>query len=106
MKRISHWVDGRIVPGSSGRTAPVWNPATGQQQAEVDLASPDEVDVVVASASAAAADWRATGLSKRAEVLFRMRDLIDANRKEIAALVSAEHGKVVSDAIGEVSRGL
>jgi malonate-semialdehyde dehydrogenase (acetylating)/methylmalonate-semialdehyde dehydrogenase len=106
MKRISHWIDGTIVEGTSGREAPVWNPATGEQQAVVDLASAAEVDRVVASSVAAAAEWRATGLSRRAEVMFRLRELIDANRKEIAAVVTAEHGKVLSDALGEVARGL
>jgi malonate-semialdehyde dehydrogenase (acetylating)/methylmalonate-semialdehyde dehydrogenase len=106
MKRIHHWIDGASVEGTSGREGPVWNPATGEQQAEVDLASADEVAVAVAAARAAFPAWRATGLSRRAEVLFRLRDLIDANRKELATLVSVEHGKVVSDALGEVARGL
>ena len=106
MKRISHWIDGRIVEGTSGRQGVVWNPATGEQQAAVDLASAAELDAVVAIAKAAQPAWRATGLSRRAEIMFRLRDLIDANRKEIASLVTAEHGKVLSDALGEVARGL
>jgi malonate-semialdehyde dehydrogenase (acetylating)/methylmalonate-semialdehyde dehydrogenase len=106
MKRISHWIDGRVVAGTSGRQGPVFDPATGQQQATVDLASTAEVDAVVAVAVRAAASWRATGLSRRAEVMFRTRELVDANRKELAALVTAEHGKVLSDALGEVARGL
>ncbi len=106
MKRISHWVDGRSVVGTSGRTGPVYNPALGEQVAEVDLASAAEVDVAVQAALAAFPAWRATGLSRRSEVLFRMRELLDANRKELAAVVTAEHGKVLSDAEGEVARGL
>ena len=106
MKRISHWIDGRIVEGSSGNSAPVYDPATGEQSAAVDLASVDEVDRAIAVAEAAAPEWRATSLSKRAEILFRMRELVDANRKEIAAFLTAEHGKVPSDALGEVARGL
>ena len=106
MKRISHWIDGRIVEGTSGNTAPVYDPATGEQAAEVDLASVAEVDRAIAVAEAAAPEWRATSLSKRAEILFRMRELVDANRKEIAAFLTAEHGKVPSDALGEVARGL
>jgi malonate-semialdehyde dehydrogenase (acetylating)/methylmalonate-semialdehyde dehydrogenase len=106
MNRISHWIDGRVVESTSGRTAPVFDPATGEQSGAVDLASVDEVDAAVASATAAAADWRATSLSKRAEIMFRMRELVDANRKEIASLLTAEHGKVLSDALGEVARGL
>ena len=106
MKRISHWIDGRVVPGTSGRTAPVYNPALGEKTAEVDLASAGEIDLAVASARKAFVAWKAVGLSRRAEILFRMRELLDANRKEVAALVSAEHGKVLSDAEGEVARGL
>jgi malonate-semialdehyde dehydrogenase (acetylating)/methylmalonate-semialdehyde dehydrogenase len=106
MRRIEHWIDGRTVGSASGRTGVVWNPATGEQQAEVVLASVDEVDAAVAAARAAFPAWRATALGRRAEVMFRMRELVDANRKELAALVTAEHGKVLSDALGEVARGL
>ncbi len=106
MKRVSHWVDGKVLEGNSGRTSVIWQPATGEQQAAVDLASVDEVNHAVAVAKAAFPAWRATNLSRRAEVMFRMRELVDANRKEIASLISAEHGKVLSDALGEVARGL
>ena len=106
MNHISHWIDGRVVPGTSGRIGVVWNPATGEQQAAVDFAAVDEVDAAVATAKAAFPAWRATNLSRRAEVMFHMRELISANRKEIAGLLSAEHGKVLSDALGEVARGL
>jgi len=106
MNRISHWIDGAVREGNSGRTAPVFNPATGQQSADVDLASDEEVDSAVATALTALPEWRATSLSRRAEVMFHMRELVDANRKEIASLLTAEHGKVMSDALGEVARGL
>ena len=106
MKRISHWIDGKVVLGTSGRTGVVWQPATGEQQAEVDLASADEVSHAIAVAKAAFPAWRSTNLSRRAEVMFHMRELVDANRKEIASLLSSEHGKVLSDALGEVARGL
>ncbi len=106
MKRISHWIDGKVAEGTSGRSGTIWQPATGQQQAAVDLASVEEVDVAVAVAKAAFPAWRATNLSRRAEVMFHMRELVDANRKEIASLLSAEHGKVLTDALGEVARGL
>ena len=106
MNRISHWIDGRVVEGSSGRTGVVWQPATGEQQAAVDLASVEEMNHAIAVAKAAFPAWRATNLSRRAEIMFRMRELVDANRKEIASLVSLEHGKVLSDALGEVARGL
>ena len=106
MNRISHWIDGGVVTGTSGRTAPVFNPATGQQQSEVDLASVEEVDRAVAVARAAQPAWGRTPLSRRSEVMFHLRDLVEGNRKEIAALLTAEHGKVESDALGEVARGL
>jgi malonate-semialdehyde dehydrogenase (acetylating)/methylmalonate-semialdehyde dehydrogenase len=106
MNHIHHWIDGGIVESTSGRTAPVYNPALGDQTGIVGLASVEEVDAAVASAKAAAVVWRRTSLSKRAEVMFRMRELVDANRKEIASRLTAEHGKVLSDALGEVARGL
>ena len=106
MNRISHWIDGAVVESSSGRSGIVWDPATGIQQAAVDLASVEEVDRAVAVAKAAFPAWRATNLSRRAEVMFHMRELVDANRKEIASLISKEHGKVLGDALGEVARGL
>ncbi len=106
MNRISHWIDGRIVEGTSGRSGDVFNPATGEVQATVDLASVADMDRAVAVAKAAAPAWRATSLSRRAEVMFQIRELIAANRKEIATMISGEHGKVVSDALGEVARGL
>ena len=106
MNRISHWIDGRVVAGNSGRSGVVFDPATGEQQAAVDFASVAEVDQAVAVAKAAFPAWRSTNLSRRAEVMFHMRELVDANRKEIASLLSKEHGKVLGDALGEVARGL
>ena len=106
MNRISHWIDGKVVESTSGRSGIVYNPATGEPQSSVDFASIAEVDRAIHSAKAAFATWRTTNLSRRAEVMFHMRELIDANRKEIASVLSAEHGKVLSDALGEVARGL
>ncbi len=106
MNRISHWIDGKVFEGNSGRSGVVFDPATGQQQAAVDLADVEDVDHAVAVAKAAFPAWRATNLSRRAEVMFRMRELVDANRKEIATLLTKEHGKVLGDALGEVARGL
>ncbi len=106
MNRISHWIDGKVFEGNSGRSGVVFDPATGQQQAAVDLADAEDVDHAVAVAKAAFPAWRATNLSRRAEVMFRMRELVDANRKEIATLLTKEHGKVLGDALGEVARGL
>jgi malonate-semialdehyde dehydrogenase (acetylating)/methylmalonate-semialdehyde dehydrogenase len=104
--RVNHWIGGRRVPGSSGRRGPVYEPATGKLAREVDFASPEEVDAAVAAAEAAFPAWRATSLSKRTEILFRIRNLVLEHRADIAAHLTAEHGKVTSDALGEVARGL
>ena len=92
--------------GTSGRRSPVFNPATGLHTADVDLASVTEVDRAVASAAAAALQWRHASLSRRATVLFAFRELLAANAGRLAAVVTAEHGKVLSDAAGEIARGL
>ena len=106
MDRISHWVGGKSVVGESGRTGPVFNPATGTQTHEVDFASAGEVDAAVATAQEAFAGWRRTSLSKRADILFRIREAVHEHRKDIARLITEQHGKVLSDAMGEVARGL
>jgi len=106
MNRIGHWINNKVVLGTSGRSGVVFNPATGEEQAKVDFASVAEMDAVVAASKAALPGWRATSLSRRAEIMFRMRELVDANRKEIANIVSLEHGKVPADAMGELARGL
>ncbi|MFV2065142.1 MAG: CoA-acylating methylmalonate-semialdehyde dehydrogenase [Chloroflexota bacterium] len=104
--RVSHWIDGRIVESTSGKSRPIYNPATGQQTKTVDVASPAEIDAAVAAAKAAFPAWRATSLSKRADMMFRIRNAFDQNRDEIAAILTSEHGKVLSDAAGEVARGI
>ena len=104
--RITHWIDGQRTAGTSGRTGPVFNPATGQQTGEVDLAGADDLKLAVASASAAAKEWRSATLSKRAAVLFAFRELLHERADDLAAVVTAEHGKVLADAAGEVARGL
>lgn len=106
MRTIQHWLAGRTSTGASGRTAPVWNPATGEQQAEVVLADPDDVDRAVSEAAGAFEAWSQTSLSARSAVLFEFRQLVHAHARELAELISDEHGKVVSDALGEVQRGL
>ncbi|HEX4898857.1 MAG TPA: CoA-acylating methylmalonate-semialdehyde dehydrogenase [Candidatus Limnocylindrales bacterium] len=103
---VGHWIGGRRVAGASGQRGPVYNPATGALAREVDFASVEEVDAAVAAARAAFPAWRATSLSRRTEILFRIRNLVDAHRKDIAAFLTSEHGKVPSDALGEVARGL
>jgi malonate-semialdehyde dehydrogenase (acetylating)/methylmalonate-semialdehyde dehydrogenase len=106
MKTLSHWIGGKPVEGVSGNFGPVFNPATGAQEKQVPFASVEEVDAAVAAAKEAFATWGTSSLAKRTSVLFRYRELIDAHRDEIAALITAEHGKVHSDALGEVARGL
>ena len=106
MERLSHWIGGKLVPGESGRTGPVFNPATGHQTHEVDFASVEEVDRAVETAKEAFHAWRRTSLSKRSEILFRIRETFDAHRADIARVITEQHGKVLSDAMGEVARGL
>ncbi|MDQ3670235.1 MAG: CoA-acylating methylmalonate-semialdehyde dehydrogenase, partial [Actinomycetota bacterium] len=104
--RISHWIAGEIVPGESGRTGPVYNPATGEQTGAVDFATGEEVDRAVSAAKEAFPSWRALSLSKRADLMFRIRQLVHEHRADIARFLTLEHGKVTSDALGEVARGL
>jgi malonate-semialdehyde dehydrogenase (acetylating) / methylmalonate-semialdehyde dehydrogenase len=106
LDRVNHWINGARVAGTSGRRGPVYNPASGQLAREVDFASVEEVDAAVRVANDAFAGWRATSISKRTEILFRMRNLVDQHREEIAAHLTREHGKVRTDALGEVARGL
>jgi malonate-semialdehyde dehydrogenase (acetylating) / methylmalonate-semialdehyde dehydrogenase len=106
LKTIGHWIGGQAVAGGSGRTGPVYNPATGEQTGEVAFASVEEIDRAVAAAKAAFPAWRAWSLSKRAELFFRIFDLFDEHREDLARLLTAEHGKVLSDALGEVQRGI
>jgi malonate-semialdehyde dehydrogenase (acetylating) / methylmalonate-semialdehyde dehydrogenase len=104
--RIPHWIDGARVDGTSGRTGPVYNPARGVQTGAVDLASVEEVDAAVQSATRALHGWRTMSLAKRAELFFAIRELFHAHREDLAKLLTAEHGKVLTDAMGEVARGL
>lgn len=106
MNHISHWINGAVVAGTSGRSGAVFNPATGVQTSTVDFASVQEIDAAVAAATTALPAWRATNLSRRAEIMFNIRNLVQSNRNEIAAMLSAEHGKVITDALGEIARGL
>ena len=103
---IHHWIGGQVVAGASGRTSPVFNPATGRQSGAVDLASIEEVDRAVQVAKQAFQSWRSVSLARRAELMFRIRELVHGNKEELAKLLVAEHGKVLSDALGEVTRGL
>src|SRR6188474_3491090 len=106
LKVIGHWIGGQPVAGESGRTGPVYNPATGEQAGEVQFASIEEIDRTVAAAKAASATWRTFSLSKRAELFFRIYQLVDEHRDDLARALTSEHGKVLSDAHGEVQRGI
>src|SRR5438067_506781 len=106
LKRINHWINGAPVAGQSGRSGPVYNPAAGIQSGEVDFASAEEVDRAVQVANDAFPMWRAMSLSRKTEIFFRIRKLVDEHREDIAKILTAEHGKVLSDAKGEVARGL
>ena len=106
MRTITHWIGGKPTAGSAERTSPVWNPATGAQQAEVTLASVDDIDAAVRTAKAAFERWGQSSLSQRTKVLFTFRELVNSHIQELAEIISDEHGKVVSDARGEVQRGL
>src|SRR6187200_2850677 len=106
LRTIGHWIGGEGVRGDSGRTGPVFNPATGEQTGEVTLASVEEIDRAVATATEAYATWRHWSLSKRAELFFRIYQLVDEHRDDLARALTSEHGKVLSDAHGEVQRGI
>ena len=106
MRELEHFIGGKSVTGTSGRQGPVFDPARGEQTAAVPLASVDEVAAAVEVAADAAVEWGTGSLSARAAVLFRLRDLVSRASADLAAAVTAEHGKVLSDAAGEVARGL
>lgn len=102
---IGHWIGGSHRASTSGRTAPVYNPATGAVQAEVALADQAEIDEAIAAADAGFRLWSAFSIAKRQTVLFAFRELLNARKGELAQLITSEHGKVVSDAMGEILRG-
>jgi len=105
-KHVRHWIGGKPHEGPAGRQGDIYDPATGRLTGRVDFASAAEVDAAVAAAKAAFPAWRDASLAKRTAVLFRFRELLAARRRELAELISSEHGKVISDAAGEVTRGL
>jgi malonate-semialdehyde dehydrogenase (acetylating)/methylmalonate-semialdehyde dehydrogenase len=105
VRTISHWSNGKAFAGIGDRTAPVTNPATGQVTGDVALADVEDARAVIAAAAAAFPAWRDTSLAKRTTILFAFRELLNARKGELAEIITSEHGKVVSDALGEVSRG-
>jgi len=102
---VGHWISGAATSGAGQRRGDVYDPATGKVTKHVALADAADVEAAVASATAAFPGWRDTSLARRTAVLFKFRELLDARKPELAAIITAEHGKVLSDALGEVSRG-
>ncbi|HJY67062.1 MAG TPA: aldehyde dehydrogenase family protein, partial [Streptosporangiaceae bacterium] len=105
-KHITHWIGGKPWDGEAERHGDVYDPATGQVTGQVDFASPAEVDLAVAAAKDAFKTWRRVSLARRATTLFAFRELVRDHATELAKLITEEHGKVASDAAGEVARGL
>ncbi len=106
LRAIQHRIAGEETPGASTRTAPVYDPATGEQQAEVVLADAQDVDAAVQAAKAAFEEWGDVSVTRRARVMFRFRDLVERRMDDLTRIISSEHGKVLDDAKGEVIRGL
>ncbi len=106
MNSISHWINGSVYPEKSDRSGEIFNPATGKVSGSVAFADTATVDKAVDAADKAFQDWRHSSLTKRTQVLFAFRELVNKNKEKIAELITAEHGKVLSDAQGEVTRGL
>jgi malonate-semialdehyde dehydrogenase (acetylating)/methylmalonate-semialdehyde dehydrogenase len=106
MESISHWINGALSNEKSDRAGDIYNPATGQICAKVNFATPQTVDLAVIVATKVFESWRHSSLTKRTQVLFSFRELVNQNKEKLASLITAEHGKVLSDAFGEVTRGL
>ncbi|HEX4033202.1 MAG TPA: CoA-acylating methylmalonate-semialdehyde dehydrogenase [Solirubrobacteraceae bacterium] len=102
---VPHWIDGAEYPSASGRDAPVYDPALGSETKRVAMANRAEVDAAVASAKAAFPAWRDLSLARRQAILFKFRELLEARKGELAEIITSEHGKVLSDALGEITRG-
>lgn len=105
MDQINHWIAGELTAGDSQRTAPVFDPALGEQTKQVVLAEPNDVDAAVRAAKEAFPAWRDMSLAKRQAVIFKFRELLNDRKGELAEIITSEHGKVVSDALGEITRG-
>ena len=105
MKQIAHYINGENHKASSNRTAPVFDPALGKAVSEVSLANQADISAAIASAKAAFPAWRDTSLAKRQQIIFKFRELLNQRKHELAEIITAEHGKVLSDALGEITRG-
>jgi malonate-semialdehyde dehydrogenase (acetylating)/methylmalonate-semialdehyde dehydrogenase len=106
MSIVEHWINGETVSGASVRTSPVYNPAIGEVARDVRLASSADVDVAVRAAKAAFPEWSGASWARRQQVIFAFREILNARKEELAAILTSEHGKVTSDALGEIARGL
>ena len=106
MRTVPHYISGKTVEGQSGRFGDIYNPSTGEVQAQVQLATQDELSEAVAVALAAQQGWSATNPQRRARVMFKFKELLEANMDELAAILSSEHGKVIADSKGDIQRGL
>ena len=106
MRTVPHFISGKTVEGQSGRFGDIYNPSTGEVQSQVQLATQDEMSDAVAVAVAAQQGWSATNPQRRARVLFKFKELLEANMDELAAMLSSEHGKVIADSKGDIQRGL
>ena len=102
---VPHWIDGAERPSTSGRTAPVYDPALGEITKEVALANAAEIEAAISSAAKAFPAWRDTSLAKRQQIIFKFRELLNERKGELAEIITSEHGKVLSDALGEITRG-
>ena len=106
MKTIGHFIDGKRVAGKSDRTKDIFNPNTGEVQAKVSMATPSELDAAVKTAAEAQVKWAATNPQKRSRILFKFKELVEAEMDELASMLSSEHGKVIADSRGDVIRGV
>lgn len=102
---VGHWIDNKEVPSTSGRTAPVYDPALGVETKRVALANTAEINAAIASAKKAFPGWSKTSLAARQQIVFKFRELLNAKKGELAEIITSEHGKVLSDALGEITRG-
>ncbi|SCX14801.1 CoA-acylating methylmalonate-semialdehyde dehydrogenase [Candidatus Aquiluna sp. UB-MaderosW2red] len=105
MSLIGHYVNGQILNSQSGRHGPVFNPALGVEISQVGFANQAEIELAVANAKKASVDWKNQSLAKRQAIIFKFRELLEAKKGELAELITMEHGKVLSDALGEITRG-
>ncbi len=106
MATITHWIDGKTWDGAAARHGEVFDPATGRKSGDVDYADPAVVDAAVTAAARAAVSWRDSSLAVRTRIMFAFRERLDRHRRELAEILTREHGKVLGDALGEVARGI